>query len=253
MAGTTIYNVLALAEVELSESEPDRPVYPPKLHSIEVVENPFPDIVPRITRQERESQEHARRQFANSAPRIPAVHKKKKKNTALLSFGDEEDVPAGPRHKGISSHDLLQDARLSKDTIATAAPISKTPLSRQDNVSKPQNPPFTSTTTGAEIHVLEEQIRHRARDAAHQTSRPAPKKSLLALLTDEYRQKPKNNERDTLTRLENFRRNAGNDEPKRKRLRVTQDNAWTDDQAHEYGTSDDDDTDWRSHRCVAAN
>lgn len=62
VAGPTIYNVLSLAEVELSQTEPDRPVYPPKLHSVRVVENPFDDVVPRITREEREEQEQARRE-----------------------------------------------------------------------------------------------------------------------------------------------------------------------------------------------
>jgi peptidyl-prolyl cis-trans isomerase SDCCAG10 len=61
ISGPTIYNVLSLAEVELSPTEPDRPLYPPKLHTIKVLENPFDDIVPRITREEKMAQEAKRR------------------------------------------------------------------------------------------------------------------------------------------------------------------------------------------------
>lgn len=61
VSGTTIFNVLALSEVELSEEEPDRPVFPPKLLTVKVLENPFPDIVPRITREEKLMQDAARK------------------------------------------------------------------------------------------------------------------------------------------------------------------------------------------------
>ena len=64
VVGPTIYNVLSISEVELSPTEPDRPVYPPKLNRVDVLENPFDDIVPRITRQEKRQQAKAKRDAA---------------------------------------------------------------------------------------------------------------------------------------------------------------------------------------------
>ncbi|KIJ11142.1 hypothetical protein PAXINDRAFT_84952 [Paxillus involutus ATCC 200175] len=56
--GDTLYNVLKIGEMEIAENE--RPVYPPKIKSIKIVDNPFPDIVPRITAAEKRAQQRAR-------------------------------------------------------------------------------------------------------------------------------------------------------------------------------------------------
>lgn len=40
----------------------DRPVIPPKIRGIRIIENPFPDIVPRITAAEKKAQIEARRE-----------------------------------------------------------------------------------------------------------------------------------------------------------------------------------------------
>lgn len=61
-AGDTLFNVLKLGEVEL-EPGTDRPVFPPKIKSVEVKDNPFEDIVPRITAKERKEQEKAKREM----------------------------------------------------------------------------------------------------------------------------------------------------------------------------------------------
>lgn len=61
-AGDTLFNVLKLNEVEL-EPGTDRPVYPPKIKSVEVRDNPFDDIVPRITAKERKEQERAKKEM----------------------------------------------------------------------------------------------------------------------------------------------------------------------------------------------
>ncbi len=41
--------------------EDDRPVHPPVIHEVEVLWNPFEDIVPRSTREEREAAAAAKR------------------------------------------------------------------------------------------------------------------------------------------------------------------------------------------------
>lgn len=68
VSGDTLFNVLKLQEVELAPGT-DRPVYPPAIKSVEIVDNPFDNdnpndkIVPRITAQERKEQERAKREM----------------------------------------------------------------------------------------------------------------------------------------------------------------------------------------------
>jgi len=76
--GETIYNVARMGEMEVGEN--DRPVYPIKITSVEVLVNPFKDMV-------------RRERVAKVAERERPVEKKKKKRKAgkqLLSFGGED-------------------------------------------------------------------------------------------------------------------------------------------------------------------
>ncbi|XP_013177413.1 PREDICTED: peptidyl-prolyl cis-trans isomerase CWC27 homolog isoform X2 [Papilio xuthus] len=109
VTGETIYNMLKLAEGLIGPDE--RPEHPHKITSTTVLINPFTDIVPRIT----------------SVKIIEPPKKKKKervgvKNFGLLSFGEEaeqdEDEAQEYRGKPKSTHDLLEDPKLSKKTAA---------------------------------------------------------------------------------------------------------------------------------------
>lgn len=67
ITGDTLFNVLKLQEVEL-EADSDRPVYPPTIKSVEVLDNPFDEdgadkIEPRITAKERKEQERAKKEM----------------------------------------------------------------------------------------------------------------------------------------------------------------------------------------------
>ncbi|XP_013136773.1 PREDICTED: peptidyl-prolyl cis-trans isomerase CWC27 homolog isoform X2 [Papilio polytes] len=109
VTGETIYNMLKLAEGLIGPDE--RPDHPHKITSTTVLINPFTDIVPRVT-----------------AVKIEEPPKKKKKervgvkNFGLLSFGEEaeqdEDEAQEYRGKPKSTHDLLEDPKLSKKTAA---------------------------------------------------------------------------------------------------------------------------------------
>ncbi|EPQ31520.1 uncharacterized protein PFL1_00853 [Pseudozyma flocculosa PF-1] len=144
VAGQTIYNALAIAEVELRKDEPDRPVYPPKLLRVDVLQNPFDDIVPRITRDEKRQQMKAKREAAERKAK-EREKKSVKKNTALLSFGEAEET-TGEQLKGPkSSHDLLSDKKLSKQP---AVPLSESGASPgvTSAISSPAPAQGTSTT-----------------------------------------------------------------------------------------------------------
>ncbi|SGZ30641.1 BQ5605_C049g12422 [Microbotryum silenes-dioicae] len=121
-AGDTLFNVLKIGEVEL-EPGTDRPVYPPKIHSIRILDNPFEDIVPRITPEERKEQDRAKREMRLERAKQKQFGKRKgTKNKALLSFGaePEEEAPIDPdlaKAKFKSAHDVLDDGQLSKEVI----------------------------------------------------------------------------------------------------------------------------------------
>ncbi|KAG2011189.1 peptidyl-prolyl cis-trans isomerase [Coprinopsis cinerea AmutBmut pab1-1] len=87
VVGDTIYNVMKLSELELDKN--GRPVYPPKIKSIKIIDNPFDDIIPRITAAERRAQQRAREE-AQRAREEEVRRRGAKKNTKLLSFGEEE-------------------------------------------------------------------------------------------------------------------------------------------------------------------
>ncbi|OLN92013.1 Peptidyl-prolyl isomerase CWC27 [Colletotrichum chlorophyti] len=78
VAGDTIYNLAKMGEAEVTPGT-DRPTYPVKITTIEILVNPFEDMVKRS-------------RVARQAPKTVVVERKKKRKGGkqLLSFGDEE-------------------------------------------------------------------------------------------------------------------------------------------------------------------
>ncbi|KAG4420449.1 hypothetical protein IFR04_006369 [Cadophora malorum] len=82
--GETIYNVARMGEAEVGPD--DRPLYPTKITSVEVLVNPFKDMVRR-----------ARTATITEQPKVVEKKKKRKAGKQLLSFGDDEgDAEAAP-------------------------------------------------------------------------------------------------------------------------------------------------------------
>ncbi|KAG2071067.1 cyclophilin-like protein [Suillus decipiens] len=108
--GDTVYNVMKIGEMEIGENE--RPLYPPKIKSIKIVDNPFPDIIPRITAAEKRAQQRARE--AGQREREEAERRRgAKKDVKLLSFGEEQDDETEPvafRKKNIVRPDLVDNS-----------------------------------------------------------------------------------------------------------------------------------------------
>eukprot|EP01095_Lingulamoeba_sp_RSL-Kostka_P010632 TRINITY_DN3865_c0_g1_i2.p1 TRINITY_DN3865_c0_g1~~TRINITY_DN3865_c0_g1_i2.p1 ORF type:complete len:476 (+),score=173.83 TRINITY_DN3865_c0_g1_i2:186-1613(+) len=89
VVGSTIYNVLKMNDYEVDSN--NRPIEPPKILSVDVVWNPFDDIIPReniLSKRKRETVSEV------DQPKKKRRKKRKKipKNTSLLSFGDDEDI-----------------------------------------------------------------------------------------------------------------------------------------------------------------
>jgi peptidyl-prolyl cis-trans isomerase SDCCAG10 len=71
-----IKDVLAIGNLELDAEE--KPVRPPKIRAIRIIENPFDDIVPRITASERKAQQQARIEAKRDAEQREKKAKAKK-------------------------------------------------------------------------------------------------------------------------------------------------------------------------------
>ncbi|KAJ3671140.1 hypothetical protein LUZ60_008566 [Juncus effusus] len=106
VTGDSIFNLLRLGEVETDKD--DRPLDPPpKILSVEVLWNPFEDIIPRRKPQLESKTEKEEKKKEN---------KKGVKNINVLSFGEEveEDEKEIEKDKIKSIHDVLNDPRFLK-------------------------------------------------------------------------------------------------------------------------------------------
>ncbi|XP_040166859.1 spliceosome-associated protein CWC27 homolog [Anopheles arabiensis] len=123
VAGDTIYNMLKLEEGEVYENE--RPHFTHRIIRTEVLNNPFDDIVPRRTGDADRAKSKQENENASKKKKEKGV-----KNFGLLSFGDEAEeeeletqvyVQKNASGRGKSSHDVLDDPQLSKQTASTNA------------------------------------------------------------------------------------------------------------------------------------
>ena len=59
---------------QLETTENDRPVYPPKILSVEVLDNPFDDILPRdLKAPQRQAEEEAKRKQRKPVPKYDTI------------------------------------------------------------------------------------------------------------------------------------------------------------------------------------
>ncbi|KAH9275051.1 hypothetical protein BASA83_002765 [Batrachochytrium salamandrivorans] len=114
IVGDTIYNLLKIGELEIGSDE--RPIYPAKILNTHIMSNPFDDIIPRTTAEDRAAV--LEREAAQLAKEQDALRPKSKKNLSLLSFGEEAEETTEivrSKHKILSMHDAIDDdSRLVK-------------------------------------------------------------------------------------------------------------------------------------------
>ncbi|CAE6417945.1 unnamed protein product [Rhizoctonia solani] len=132
--GNTIFNVLKIGQAELGENE--RPLYPPKIKTIRIIDDPFGDIVPRITAAEKRAQQMARENAQRA--REEATLNRQDRNVALLSFGDNaeaEDEPVIFTKKSLSRPDLADNPDTRSAVAVPEPPRSRTKVA--ESASKP--------------------------------------------------------------------------------------------------------------------
>lgn len=118
IVGDTIYNLMKMAEAEIAESSDDRPMYPTKITSTEIIINPFEDMVKRVRIAER------------SEPEVKKAKKPKRKaGKTLLSFGAEEgeDAEAAPVTKKAKYNTKLVSAGEQAPATLKDTPMPKAP------------------------------------------------------------------------------------------------------------------------------
>ncbi|KAK7321569.1 hypothetical protein VNO77_32353 [Canavalia gladiata] len=155
VTGDTMYNLLRLGEVETDKN--DRPVDPvPKILSVEVLWNPFEDIVLRTLQKPQ----------IDAKPDRESKESKKKgiKKLNLLSFGEEaeedEKELVSVKQKIKSSHDVLNDPRLLKEETPNNELISSDgkstrdlQLSVRDALNTKKEEPQKDSETGNRAHL----------------------------------------------------------------------------------------------------
>ena len=122
VTGNSLYNLPRFNDLEVDAS--DRPLYPPRISRVEVLLEPFDDIVPRAPKAA--SAAGGTGAGEGGAP-AAKKRKKEKKNLALLSFGaeaaEEEAEIGAMAHTVRSSHDVLNDPRLSRTAAVDSSEL----------------------------------------------------------------------------------------------------------------------------------
>ncbi|KAF8141886.1 cyclophilin-like domain-containing protein [Boletus edulis] len=190
VVGDTLYNVLKIGETELDDNE--RPLYPPKIKSISIVDNPFPDIIPRITAAEKRTQQRARE--AAQREREEAERRKgAKKNVKLLSFGDDEGEDGGDggsvvqKKKDMARPDLIGDpGALSIPMPDVLKPL---PSKRVDGEEQStENTPVPPSKKGKETKHKETDVsKIREKHAQDKASSSATRRSEIEKMEAEIR------------------------------------------------------------------
>ena len=89
ITGNTIFNLLRIGDIDVDKA--DKPLDDVTITSIEVLWNPFDDIVPSVAAAAMRTAEAASASKSNSAAAAGKSARKSTKDNKLLSFGDEEE------------------------------------------------------------------------------------------------------------------------------------------------------------------
>ena len=191
ISNNTIYNLVGLAENVGEIGDDDRPLFPPKLRAVRVVENPFEgQITLRVTREEREEMKRNRREAEKRKAERERTGdgEKKKKNTSLLSFGQEEDVEDDATFKGPkSSHDLLKnDKRLLAEAVAarsapTPAKVSASSANGIEGAHSEKRRKRTDEDEGTSLAELRSQHSSKSKTSTAEAKIAALEASIRAL------------------------------------------------------------------------
>jgi peptidyl-prolyl cis-trans isomerase SDCCAG10 len=135
--GETIYNLMKMAEADLAGEDSDRPLYPTRVLSTEILLNPFNDMVKEASI------------AISSVQETKAPKKKRKATKTLLSFGGEEgEEPVAPVVKKVKVNPNFTAAEPQKPEVQSNSAATKAPEpskrekpARKEAPSKSPSPP----------------------------------------------------------------------------------------------------------------
>ncbi|KAJ1892126.1 Peptidyl-prolyl isomerase cwc27 [Kickxella alabastrina] len=221
VVGDSLFNALKLGSGEV-DNVTERPVHLKTLKHARVLDNPFPDIVPRAT-----AKYVAAPDLDQSDAAVATALKKKRgrnikavKNKKLLSFADDDDedyddtmahdskagAAVATRTEMKSSHDLLKsDPMLSKETSSAASPVPLKPVRGLNSI--PELPPkeaesvvlADSGSTRADTPSVREKIQSVENEIKKLAERDNKRKSTLNVDSGESK-KPKSALSEMLSR-----------------------------------------------------
>ncbi|KAH9839989.1 cyclophilin-like protein [Rhodofomes roseus] len=173
--GDTLYNVLKIGEMEIDESE--RPLYPPKIKTVRIVDNPFPDIIPRITAEEKRAQQRAREK-AQREREEEQRRRGAKRDVKLLSFGadegGEEEEPITFKKKPIVRPDLLEASQpIGIPDLNAPSFKEKKPKQSKDHGDESKSPEGSSKPSKKQedIEITKIREKHAQEKASEKTAR----------------------------------------------------------------------------------
>eukprot|EP01033_Poteriospumella_lacustris_P011230 gene11230-7985_t len=122
VTGSTFYNAMRMGEVDTGDL--DRPVHEIRITSVEVLLNPFDDIVPRVI--VKEVKEVA------AEKKVKEVTAAAVRNNKLLSFGESEDEEDEPSNLRDDEDSGAEDRELAKRALKRPAEASR-PTAKADD------------------------------------------------------------------------------------------------------------------------
>ncbi|KAJ8960135.1 hypothetical protein NQ318_003854 [Aromia moschata] len=182
VTGETIFNMLKLEEGLI---EDEKPVYPHKILKTEVLNNPFPDVVPRVTS-------------------VKVGEKKKKEKKTGVKRGQEDEEQSTRENekylgKGKSTHDILDDPKLSSNTEELSAdknnPAAPDPEEQLENIRKKlktdhkKSKTVTPVSQAKDDDDLEDYYLHKDRDIERKKKMEEIKKEIQNVKKDYQKNK----------------------------------------------------------------
>ena len=167
VAGNTIYNLMSIAEGEVDEST-ERPLYPTKITSVEILVNPFEGMTKRV-------------RTAPVAQKTVVVERKKKRKGGkkLLSFGDdeggeEEELPIPKKPKYDTR--IVMDVDDGADESPMAAPKKKEKkkMRTEPVVDTNHEPPKPTTSSKTEEASTERKQKEKEPSRRYESMSPEP-------------------------------------------------------------------------------
>eukprot|EP01114_Cavostelium_apophysatum_P017923 TRINITY_DN5426_c0_g1_i1.p1 TRINITY_DN5426_c0_g1~~TRINITY_DN5426_c0_g1_i1.p1 ORF type:complete len:539 (-),score=195.90 TRINITY_DN5426_c0_g1_i1:14-1474(-) len=157
VTGDTIFNILKLNDLQVDENE--RPLYPPKIISAEILSNPFDDIKPR--KGKIVAPEKSKKDEKENKGNVPQV----KKNFNLLSFGDdaeqeEQDLESSSdRSKKMKSAAYFSDHPEAKKSAEEVEKL-KEKMRESENAKKLNSGNESSSSSVDALKTTKEKLHH---------------------------------------------------------------------------------------------